>query len=58
MSNELNLVYARFYSSPRTNMLDAPSSPNLDLMCAQQSGTALFCKNNAKLYFEAKQKRN
>ena len=33
---------------------DAPSSPNLDLLCIQQSGVALFCENYAKLYFDAK----
>ena len=32
-------------------MLDAP---NLDLLCVQQTGAALFCENYAKLYFDAK----
>ena len=35
-------------------MLDAPSGPNLDLLCVQQTGAALFCENYAKLYFDAK----
>ena len=35
-------------------MLDAPSGPNLDLFCVQQSGAASFCENYAKLYFDAK----
>ena len=35
-------------------MLDGPSSHNLDLLCARQSGAALFCENYAKLYFDAK----
>ena len=35
-------------------MLDAPSGPNLDLLCVQQSGAAPFCENYAKLYFDAK----
>ena len=28
--------------------------PNLDLFCVQQSNAAPFCKNYAKLYFDAK----
>ena len=35
-------------------MLDAPSGPNLDFSCVQQWGTAPFCENYAKLYFDAK----
>ena len=35
-------------------MLDAPSDPNLDIFCVQQSGSAPFCENYAKLYFDAK----
>ena len=35
-------------------MLDAPSGPNLDLLCVQQSGAAPFCENYAKLYFDTK----
>ena len=35
-------------------MLDAPSGLNLDLLCVQELGTASFCKNFAKLYFDAK----
>ena len=35
-------------------MLDAPWGPNLDLLCVQQLGTAPFCENYAKLYFDAK----
>ena len=35
-------------------MLDAPSGPNLDLLCVQQSGAAPFCENYAKLYFNSK----
>ena len=30
------------------------SSPNLDLLCVQQSDVASFCENYAKLYFDAK----
>ena len=36
------------------NMLDAPSGPNLDLLCVQQSGAAPFCENYAELHFDAK----
>ena len=35
-------------------MLDAPSGPNLELLCVQQSGAASFCENYAKLNFDAK----
>ena len=28
--------------------------PNLDLLCVQQLGTAPFCENYAKFYFDAK----
>ena len=35
-------------------MLDAPSGPNLDLLCVQQSGAATICENNSMLYFDAK----
>ena len=35
-------------------MLDAPSGPNLDLLCVQQLGAAPFCENYAKLYFNSK----
>ena len=35
-------------------MLDAPSGPNLDLLCIHQSSAASFCKNNANVYFDAK----
>ena len=35
-------------------MLDAPSGPNLDLLCVQQSRAVSFCENYAKLYFDAK----
>ena len=35
-------------------MLDAPSGPNLDLLCVQQSGAAPFCEYYAKFYFDAK----
>ena len=35
-------------------MLDAPSGPNLDLLCVQQSGAGLFYEDYAKLYFNAK----
>ena len=35
-------------------MLDAPSGPNLDLLCVQQSDTASFSENYEKLYFDAK----
>ena len=31
--------------------------PNLDLLCIQQSNPAPFCKNYAKLYFDAKAPR-
>ena len=36
-------------------MLDAPSGPNLDLLCVQQLGASPFCENYAKLYFDTKQ---
>ena len=36
-------------------MLDAPSGPNLDLSCVQQSGASPFCENHANLYFDIKQ---
>ena len=35
-------------------MLDVPSSPNLDLLCVQRSGAALFCENYKRLYFNSK----
>ena len=35
-------------------MLDAPSGPNLDFLCVQQSGASPFRENYAKLYFHAK----
>ena len=35
-------------------MLDAPSGPILDHLCVQQSDSAPFCENYAKLYFDAK----
>ena len=35
-------------------MLDAPSGPNVDLLCVQQSGAAPFWENYAKLYFDTK----
>ena len=35
-------------------MLDAPSGPNVNLLCVQQSGAASFCQTHAKLYFDAK----
>ena len=34
-------------------MLDAPSGPNLDLLCVQQSDAAHFRENYLKLYFDA-----
>ena len=34
-------------------MFDAPSGPNLDHLCIQQSGTAPFCEYYAELYFDA-----
>ena len=34
------------------------TSPNLDFLCLRQSEAALFCENYAKLYFDAKQKRD
>ena len=55
MSNGLNLVYARCYSSLNTKYVEMPSSGlNLYLLCVQQSGAAPFCENYAKLYFDAK----
>ena len=35
-------------------MLEAPSGPNLYLLCIQQSDAAPFCENYAKLYFDTK----
>ena len=58
MSNGLNLVYARCYSSLNTKYVEMPSSGlNLYLLCVQQSGAAPFCENYAKLYFDAKHLR-
>ena len=34
-------------------MLDAPSGPNLNLLCVQQSDAAHFRENYLKLYFDA-----
>ena len=33
---------------------ECPTGPNLDLLCIQLSNAAPFCKNYAKLYFDAK----
>ena len=35
-------------------MLDAPSGPNLDLLCVQQSGATPFYENYVKIYFDEK----
>ena len=35
-------------------MLDAPSGPNLDLLCVPQSAAAPICENDSMLYFDAK----
>ena len=35
-------------------MLDVPSSPNLDLLCVQRSGAALFCESYERVYFNVK----
>ena len=35
-------------------MLDAPSDPNLNFLCVQQSGAAVIRENYAKPYFDAK----
>ena len=35
-------------------MLDAPSGPNLDLLCVQQSDAAPICENFRMLCFAAK----
>ena len=35
-------------------MLDAPSGPNLDLLCVQQSGGAPIYQNYLMFYFDAK----
>ena len=37
-----------------STMLNAPSDPNLEPLCVRQLGTGPFCKNYAKLYFDAK----
>ena len=49
MSNGLSLNYAPCYF-----MLDAPSGPNLDLLCIQQSGAAPICEKYSMLYFDPK----
>ena len=35
-------------------MVDAPSGPNLDLLCVQQSDAAPICENFTMLCFDAK----
>ena len=48
------LVYARCYSSLRTNHVGCPIKPFSRLLCLQQSDATLLCENYAKLYFDAK----
>ena len=54
MSNGLNLVYARCYSSLSTKHVGCPSDPNLDLFWVQQSSAAPICDNYRKQSFDAK----
>ena len=35
-------------------MLDAPSGPDLDLLCVQQAGAVPICENHSMFYFDTK----
>ena len=48
MSNRLNLIYARCYSSLSTKLVGCPIRPKSRPLCIQQSGAALWCKTLRK----------